>query len=159
MIIRENDPAVQELKRIVETQLSKPCTFVYANLNEANFGMDSVNTEDGKPVFVFVSNDKSKDRVGDGGGIIRTIPVVGLMLQMMENETIDTTSEEADPYINEMHDLFFNLIFNLNKSPRTNKDKLITDFEFQKVYHKFDKALFGGGTSFDWEFLTLKRGC
>jgi hypothetical protein len=159
MIIRQDDPAVVELKRIVETQLALKCQFLYANLAEANFGLDQIKQMDIAPIFIFFANDKSQNKTTETGLIVRTIPVVGMMLQPIELAAADYSSAEAAPYINEMRELNDNMVYNINKSPLSYKPEPVTEWSFDKVYAKFDKYLFGGGTQFNWAFNTGKRGC
>lgn len=157
-IIKQTDPAVTEMKRIVETLLKIKTTFVYANLFEANFGLDSLEGNQ-FPAFIFVATNQSKEKLDENDSIIRTIPIVGMMVNIIDQSTTDITSEEADPYINQMRELGENLVYNLNKSDMTHKLEPITDVTYDKIYGRFDKHTFGVGMSFNWAINTLKSGC
>lgn len=167
MIQLENDPAIAEIKRIVENELRNSCKFMYANLHEANYGLDGLDDEDEFPVFLFIASDKSTNKTTESGLIIRTIEVFGMMLNSESKDpssdpdrpTIDYTSEEIDPYINQMRSLCDNLIYNLNKSSLSYVQEPIQEWEFTKIYEKFDRHLFGGGLSFKWSVNLGINGC
>jgi hypothetical protein len=159
MIPQSNDPAILELKRIVEEELTNKCSFMYANMHEANFGLDKLEKEEEFPVFVLLANDKSTNKVTDTGLIIRTIEVYGLMLNSVDDPTIDYSSEDIDPYVNQMRLLCDNLIHRLNHSSITELTQTIEEYEFSKIYEKFDRHLFGGGLSFKWSVNTQSTGC
>jgi hypothetical protein len=156
---QRNDPAIIELKRIVENELDSPVTFVYANFTEANFGIDEIETTEDKPAFVFLSTDQSKNRTTESGLIVRRISVVGMMLMSVDSGTNELSSEEANVYIYKMHKLINNMIFKLNKSQLTHKENPIVEWDLNKVYEKFDKSLVGAATIFNWDFNTNSRGC
>lgn len=148
------DPALTELERILTTQLALKCTLVYANLFEANFGLDNLG-EVSFPVFVLFTEDKSKYKVKEHGMQTRRLPLIGLMLTMRQDSTIDYSSKDVNPDVNQMRQLCENMVYHINKSPlSTWEDKEdkggIDDFETENVYQKFDAHLFGVGFSAVW---------
>lgn len=161
--LQENDPAVAEMKRIVTTELYTPVEFLYANMGQVNFGLDQIELADNKPVWIFFATDKSQNETTQSGLIIRTIPVVGMMLQLVDNPTTDYNTEEVSPYIYSMQQLTDKLIYQLNKSQLTYQDgdkyNGIDKWNFDKVYAKYDKHLFGGAVTFNWPFNTMRKGC
>jgi hypothetical protein len=154
------DPAVTELQRIVTEDLSVECSFMYANFFEANFGLDSLAMNQQFPVFLFIANDKSVNRIIQSGLILRDVSVVGMFLNAMpHDETIEFKSQDVSPYINDMRQLADNFIYNINKSSLTYEPNSITSYTIDKVYAKFDAHLFGVGISFNWTINTGIRGC
>lgn len=160
MITRTEDPAITELKRVVENDLSIDCSFMYANLFEANFGLDELSVQDEFPVFLFIATDRSTTRVTDSGLLVRDIVVVAMMLNSIPADgTIDFKSKDVSPYIEEMRQLSDNLIFNLNRSSVTYAPSQISSYSVDKIYSKFDSHLFGVGLTFTWSVNTNSRGC
>lgn len=160
MITRIEDPAITELKRVVENDLAVDCSFMYANLFEANFGLDELNLEQEFPVFLFIATDKSTTRVTNSGLIVRDIVVVGMMLNAIPADgTIDFKSKDVSPYIEEMRQLTDNLIYRINQSPLTYAPSPIMNYSVDKIYSKFDQHLFGCGITFTWSFNTNSKGC
>jgi hypothetical protein len=160
MITKTEDPAITELKRIVENDLSINCSFMYANLFEANFGLDELIMNQEFPVFLFIATDKSANRIIQSGLILRDVTVVGMLLNTLDAEaTIEYKSKDVSPYIDEMRQLADNLIFNINKSSLTYEPNAITNYSIDKVYSKFDAHLFGVGLTFTWTINTSSRGC
>lgn len=163
MLLKEDDPAVVELKRIVTTELYISTHFLYANLGQVNFGLDNLDMSEDKPVWIFFATDKSKNKLTESGLIIRTIPVVGMMLQLVDSPTTDFNTEDVSLYVHSMHQLTNNLVYRLNKSTKTymasDDYKGIVEWNFDKVYAKYDKHLFGGAVTFDWDFNTGTKGC
>jgi len=157
-IPKVKDPAVLELERVVTTQLGIKCSFLEANLFEANFGLDHMKDVE-FPVFVYFADDKSKYKVKEHGMITRRMPIVGMLLNQFSNPTIDYSSAEVNADVNRCRQLVENLVYNLNKSPLSvwedKEDKGgVDDFETENVYQKFDAALLGVGTSFVWRVKT-----
>lgn len=160
MISKTEDPAITELKRIVENDLSINCSFMYANLFEANFGLDELILNQQFPVFLFIATDKSANRIIQSGLILRDVTVVGMLLNTLDAEaTIEYKSKDVSPYIDEMRQLADNLIYNINKSSLTYEPNTITNYSIDKVYSKFDAHLFGVGLTFTWTINTSSRGC
>lgn len=157
-IPKTEDPAITELERIITTQLQVPCSFVYANLFEANFGLDEMKDVE-FPVFVYFADDKSKYKVTEYGMQTRSIPIVGMMLTTRKDPSTDYSSKEVNPDINQMRQIVENLVYNLNKSPLSiweNKDDKggVDNFDTENIYQKFDAHLFGVGVSFNWKVKT-----
>jgi hypothetical protein len=157
-IPKTEDPALTELERIVTTELQAPCSFVYANLFEANFGLDELK-DVAFPVFVYFADDKSKYRVTEYGMQTRALPIVGMMLTMRNDSTVDYASKDVNPEINLTRQMVENLIYHLNKSPLSiweNKEEKggVDNFETENIYQKFDAHLFGQGVSFQWKVKT-----
>lgn len=158
MIPKTEDPAITELERIVTTQLQARCSFVYANLFEANLGLDNI-TDVEFPLFVYFADDKSKYKVTEYGMQTRKLPIVGMMLTQRQDATIDYSSKDVNPEINQMRQLVENLVYNLNKSSLSiweNKSEKggVDEFDTENVYQKFDAHLFGVGASFFWKVKT-----
>ena len=153
------DPAVEELRRVVENELFLKCSFVYANLHEANLGLDSLSEDCGFPVFVFLASGRNQEKTTESGLLIRTIDVNGLMLSSTDEPTTDYSTEDVEPYVNQMRMLCENLIYRLNKSEKTYVLEPIQEFETTKVYERFDRHLFGCGLTFKWVFNTGVSGC
>jgi len=158
-IVKTEDPAVTELRRIVENELPIGCSFLYANLYEANFGLDG--TDEKFPLFLFVSNDKSKNEIQETGEIYREVNVVGMMLNAREvgEPTSEFSSEELSPAIDEMRQLADALIYAVNNSSLTSPTLTVDQYDIEKVYAKFDRHLFGVGINFKWTIQTGVRGC
>lgn len=159
MIPRATDPVVEELKRIVTAELEMPCSFMYANLFEANFGIDSLDKEDDFPVCVFVATEKNTEKIIETGLIIRKIEVYCLLLNSNNDPTIDYSSEQVDPFVNQMRMLAENLIHRINHSDKTYVFEPVDEFECSKIYEKFDRHLFGVALRFTWSFNTGISGC
>jgi hypothetical protein len=157
-LVSSEDPAITELERIIKTELVMPCSFLYANLFEANFGLDQMKDVE-FPVFVYFANDKSKYKVKEYGMQTRVLNVVGMMLQSRQDPSVDYSSKDINPDVNMTRQLVENLIYRLNKSTLSvwgdDKDKGgVDDFECENVYQKFDAHLFGVGVSFEWRIRT-----
>lgn len=161
MIIRQiEDPAITELQRIIENDLSLDCSFLYANLFEANFGLDELSQYEQFPVFLFIANDKSNNRILPSGLIVRDVTVIGMLLNSIPADaTIDFRSKDVSPYIEQMRQLADNLVYNVNNSSLTYEPSSITSYTLDKIYSKFDSHLFGVGITFTWSINTATRGC
>ena len=159
-ITLREDPAVTELRRIVESELPIATKFIYANLFEANFGLDQLSQSEEFPVFLFIANDKSTNRLTETGLIVRDVSVTGMLLNSIPaNETMDFKTEDVSPYIEQMRQLGDSLIYQINKSSMTYPTSPILNYTFDKVYAKFDAHLFGVGMTFTWSINTYSRGC
>src|SRR4051812_29505700 len=110
------DPIVTELKSIVETKLAMPCSFVHANLFEANFGLDrmSKDTEISFPVCVHVSNGKSDNELLETHDVKRKAKVFLLLLNRYDAPTKDYSSVDVNAIIYQMHQLSDNLAYWIN---------------------------------------------
>ena len=160
MITQTEDPVITELKRVVTEDLSIDCSFMYANLFEANFGLDELSMTEEFPVFLFIASDKSTNRIIQSGLILRDVTVVGMLLNSIpRDETIEFKSKDVSPYIDQMRQLADNLIYNLNLSSLTYEPNTIASYSIDKVYSKFDSHLFGVGITFTWTINTGSRGC
>jgi hypothetical protein len=163
MVIQEiEDPAVTELARLAAL-LVRPCSFVYANLYEANFGLDALDESKQQfPVLLYITTGKEKNNTLDTGLIVRTVPVSLMLLDVLDSKhkhTADYSSREVDPKIHVMRQLSYNLLHLINESPLTHVPTPVEDFEVNKVYAKFDRHLFGVAVDFEWEINTNTKGC
>jgi len=159
-ITQTEDPAITEIRRIVTEELAADCSFMYANFFEANFGLDDLAMNQQFPVFLFIANDKSANKIIQSGLILRDVTVVGMFLNTMPHDaTIEFKSEDVSPYINEMRQLADNFIYKVNQSPLTYEPNSVMSYTIDKVYAKFDAHLFGVGITFVWTINTGSRGC
>lgn len=150
------DPIITELKRICETQLAIPTTFMEANLSEANFGLDQM--PDIKfPVLIYVTSKGSSNEVGENGEILRTAKVYALLLNSTGGETLDYASADINAWIYQMYRLGQNLQYWINKSP-ISVDGGIDSWTNDNLYEKFDAHLFGQGLTFEWKISTGVTG-
>jgi hypothetical protein len=162
-IIKETDPAIVALKDIVENQLQIPTKFVFANIFEFNSDADLVKDAD-FPCFLYFAVDKSKYRVNEAGILIRTIPIVGMMLTQIEQPTTDYKSEEVNPIITQMRRLAENMVYKINQHQYSRffdeKDSGgVKDFQADSVYGKYDKHIYGVGVTLDWKMSEGITGC
>jgi hypothetical protein len=158
------DPIVEALRQVAEDSLGM--YFLYANTNEANFGLDHIDDDPDChwPVFLFVSDDKSENRLDERGVVIRTAQVNLMLLNTLEEPTDDFTSERAAPYIYALEEAAYRLIRSLNDLPATATTENdiaggIVEWQTEKVYGKFDRHLFGVALTFKWPYYTGKLGC
>lgn len=159
MILKREDPVVTELERIVKNELAIPCEFVYANLGEVNYGLDKMEATK-FPLFLFIANDRSQNRMLDSGLIIRTVRVVGMMLTTsQEAPTVEYSSKDMSPFIEEMRQLADNLVHRLTHSSMTYKLDLPLTWTADKLYERFDAHLFGVGLEINWPINTQSSGC
>lgn len=162
MITKETDAAIIELKRIVENELVLKTKFVYADIFEFNNDADLMQNAE-FPCFLYFALDKSRYIVNQAGVLIRTIPIVGMMLDQYDSPTPDYKSESVNPVINAMRQLSENMVYHINKSQMSQifQDTAggVNNFSADSVYGKHDKHLFGVGVSFDWKMTEGKTGC
>jgi len=163
MIIEGKDQIINELERIVTTELTMPCAFVHANLTEANYGLDALDSVS-FPVFVFVAQGKNRSRINIAGNIIRRVELFGMLLNSKgEQATVDYKSSEVNETIFQMYQLGQNLMYQLNKSElsRSSDDGDacgVTEWQSDEIYGKFDAHLFGHGITFTWTVNTGVNG-
>lgn len=152
------DPALLELETICKTRLAVPCSFIYADLYEANFGLDNLDPELEFPVFVHVANGKNKNGFLKTGEIQRTIPVKGYLLDRTDDATIDSNkSYEINDSINRMRQLGENLMYWINRS-RLSVDGGVEKWNSDDRYQLFDANLHGQFLEFDWTVQTGSTG-
>jgi hypothetical protein len=149
------DPIVVELERVCGT-LAQPLKFMHANLNEANFSVDQLPKSD-FPVFVFVATTKNRTKINEAGHYIRTAKVVCMILDKIDGQTMDFSSDSVNGTINRTRLLADNLIYWLNRSPLSVNGG-VEEFESDNVYQELDANLFGQGISFDWTVDTGTNG-
>jgi hypothetical protein len=159
---KQLDPAIQELKTIVETKLGMKVKFVFANIFEFNDDADLMKDAE-FPCFLYFAQDKSKNKIGQAGAIVRTIPIAGMMLDQYESPTPDYKSEVVQPIINRCRQLTENLVFFINKSQysRIQDEKIqggVNNFNADAVYGKSDKHLFGVAVTMDWTMSEQTAG-
>lgn len=163
-IEKVKDPLLLELERIAKNELAIPCTFLHADLFEANFGLDHIaaDTEIAFPVLLHVANGKNQNTPTQSSNMIRKAKVYCLLLQRYDDKpTSGYSSEKANDLIYAMHQLADNLIFWINKSPlsvgsdNAGKSCGTDQVDMVDVYGKFDADLFGVGLEFTW---TVDKG-
>jgi hypothetical protein len=160
-IQRGKDPMLVELERIAKTQLAIPCSFIHANLFEANFGIDQISrdSEQSFPVLIHVANGKNKNDPNTVNDIRRKASVFLLLLTKFDAPTSDYKSYEVNELVYQMQQLGNNLQYWINKSPLSINGGVTKDsWSMVDVYQKFDAHLFGQAIEFTWEFDTGKSG-
>jgi hypothetical protein len=161
MLQKIEDPAITELRRIVENALALPVKFIYANIFEVNSFMNELETEATFPCFVLWSSDKNKYKIEDTGLLTRKLQVVGWMCGRFDSATPDYSSADVQPLLYQLQQLCENLQWHCGKSYliNTNVAKPIEEFEADKLYAKSDAHLFVVGVSFTWNIQTANSGC
>ena len=152
------DPVVTELERLAPL-LNIPCSFMYADLYEANFGLDHLDKKAQFPVLLFITTGTEKDTILETNLIIREVPISLMMLNTLPKATTDYSSKEVDPDINLMRLNAMNLIHLINNSELTYVNEPVTEFDISKIYAKFDRHLFGVAIEFTWSVNTNSSGC
>jgi hypothetical protein len=152
------DPIVTELEKIVTSQLVVPCSFVYANLLEANFGLDQMDPQQVKfPVFMLIATGRSKMTRNEANSIIRKATVYGLLLDQVANPTLDYDSKEVSDIVNKMRQLADNMAYYIDRSPMSVNGG-VDEWEAVDSFAKSDAHLFGQAVSFTWEIDTHTTG-
>lgn len=154
----ERDPIVTELETICKTRLAMPVTFIEADLNEANFGLDQLKGID-FPVLIHVATTRNRYRIQESHNLIRTAKVVCMLLtkQSKDGDTKDYSSYNLSLEINRMRQLGENLVYWINKSSKSVAGG-VEDWESDNVMQEFDSHLFGQAITFDWTLDTGKTG-
>lgn len=153
------DPIVTELERL-SALLTLPCSFMHADLYEANFGLDKLDKRSEFPVMLYITTGREKDVVLETNLIVREVPISLMLMDSFDKRTTDYKSREVDPKINRMRENALNLIYLINKSSDlTYKPQPVEDFEVSKIYAKFDRHLFGVAVDFTWSVNTNSSGC
>jgi hypothetical protein len=151
-IQKVDDPLILELERIATQDLVIPCTFLHANLFEANFGLDQIaaDAEISFPVLLHVANGKNDNKQNVASDVIRKASVYGMLLQRYDNKaTSDYSSKEANGLVYAMQQLADNLQYWVNKSRLSvgcnseGEPNGASGFKLTDVYGKFDADLFG----------------
>lgn len=163
MLIEGKDQITIELERIVTTELTMPCSFIHANLAEANYGLDELDKVS-FPVFVFVAQGKNRSRINNAGNIIRRVEIFGMLLNSKGDQaTSDYKSSDVNDIIFQMYQLGQNLMYQVNKSElsRSSDDTEacgVSEWQSDEIYAKFDSHLFGHGITFTWTVNTGVNG-
>ncbi len=90
----------------VVASLSKPCSFTYGDLFEANGELDIPALSEGKDIFfVYVPPLEVTDEDQDNGYIHSKFPLQFFMMKKLEEPTAEYKSSEVDPTIDEMREL------------------------------------------------------
>jgi hypothetical protein len=152
------DPIVTELERL-SALLTVPCSFMHADLYEANFGLDKLDKRSEFPVMLYITTGTERDTIMETNLTIREVPISLMMLNTLPKATTDYSSKEVDPDINLMRLNAMNLIHLVNKSELTFVGEPVTEFEVSKIYAKFDRHLFGVAVDFTWSVNTNSSGC
>lgn len=155
-IPKTDDIIVTELKRICETQLAMPVTFVHGNMSEVNFALDKLGEVE-FPVLVFLTDTRNQTKVNEAHHLIRTATIKMMLLNRLPLETIEFKSGEINKEVNFMRRLGENLIYWINKSPYSVNGG-VSDFQSDDIYQRFDAHLFGQGIVIDWALDTGTTG-
>jgi hypothetical protein len=153
---KQKDPLVVELERICKEDLVTPTTFVHANMEEANFGLDQLSDIE-FPVLVHIASNRNRTKVNEAHHLIRTVKVTALLLNRIPLDTLEYKSGEVNAEVNFMRQLGENLIYWINKSDLSVNGG-VSDFESDDVYQRMDAHLFGQAMSFDWSLDTATTG-
>jgi hypothetical protein len=153
---KKKDAAVFALEAICN---SLGISFMYANLFEANYGLDALDDKTEFPCFIFFANDSIDNRTTETGLLLEDRPIVGMLVTVDDSATSDYTSKDADSKITEMYELYLKLLAAVNKSPMTYVLQPVERGKFNKVYAKFDRHVMGGMIEFTWVINTGKGLC
>lgn len=161
-IPQAKDPIIIELERICKEDLDIPCSFMEANLGEANLGVD--DKEPGSfPMLLFITTSKNRSRKIESDVIIRKAQVTCMLLDARQatpksgTETSDYMSSEINDQLNRMRLLGENLWFWINRSSLSINGG-VDDWASDPVYERFDADLIGQAIQFDWTIDTHSTG-
>lgn len=152
----------------VAENLSKPVSFIYANLFEANGDLDIPAQSEGKEiVFVYVPPLEATDDTEDTPLIHTLFPLQFFLLRKLQAPTIDYKSKDIDPVIDEMMDLAREFFHNLNDEDIiehgvTVNGKIrdgVDTWKFTSEYSFTDYNLFGVGVTCEVPVMENKTGC
>lgn len=155
-IPKSKDPIALELETICTTRLAVPVSFVHANMNEANFGLDQMSDEQ-FPVLVYLTGTRDRNTLDPSHNIKREAKLNLLLLNRLPLDTIEFKSGEINEAMNFMRQLGENLIYWINRS-RYSVNGGVTDWNSDEVYQRFDAHLFGRAISLDWVLDTGETG-
>lgn len=156
-IPKEKDQITTELERIAKTQLDIPCTFMEANLKEANFGLDQVPA-DKFPVLLYVATTKNKSVKAETDVIIRKATIVMMLLdESPDQATSDQPTNEISDGIERMRKLGENLWYWMNRSPISIHGG-VDNWSSDAIAKKFDRDCFGQAIECEWTIDTNKTG-
>lgn len=155
-IPKSKDPIALELETICTSRLAVPVSFVHANMNEANFGLDQMSDEQ-FPVLVYITGTRNKADLDPSHNIRRTARLNVLLLNRLPLDTLEFKSGEVNQEVNFMRQLGENLIYWINRS-RYSVNGGVEKFDSDEVYQRFDAHLFGQALSFDWVLDTGETG-
>lgn len=152
----EKDIITTELERIAKTQLDIPCTFMEADLKEANFGMDKVPA-DKFPVLLYIATTKNKSDKLVTDVIVRKATVVLMLLDEDQAATLDQETADITAGIERMRKLGENLWYWINKSPYSVNGGIDT-WQSDAIAKKFDRHCFGQAIEAQWTLDEGKTG-
>lgn len=155
-IPKSKDPIALELETICTSRLAVPVSFVHANMNEANFGLDQMSDEQ-FPVLVYITGTRNKVDLDPSHNLKRTARLNVLLLNRLPLDTLEFKSGEVNQEVNFMRQLGENLIYWINRS-RYSVNGGVEKFDSDEVYQRFDAHLFGQALSFDWVLDTGETG-
>lgn len=147
------NPKVNELQTVVESLGMK---FVFANINEANLGLDQIEREL-FPVFLLITSESERTTttVTESGLLIKTDPMIAMILQM--NDDVDVSSSDVDDLIYSCHQLADRVIAKINKLDITDPNQNVVEYDVSKLYATFDHHLCGIGMTFNWSTKSTVR--
>lgn len=159
MLPQTKDPAIVELKSIVETKLAIPTTFMEATWNEANQKFDGLKEAD-FPVFLYLTQGKNRNKFNEAGLIKRRLKITGFLLNKIDQAAIESlSSEDLNSLKNQMRQLAENLMYWINLSPLSiSEDGGVNEWDSDSVMEQGDANLYGQAVVFDWSIVTATNG-
>jgi len=144
------------LKQVVE---ALNMTYIYADLNDANLGVDKV-PDIKYPVFIFIAPSKKLSTVDAAEMIRRKVVINCMILLKTVSSSTDFKYEDVQPTIRQAEVMLDRVIHSLNRNSVTDLDgDGIVNFEVTDTYSEFDVSLYGVYSSFEWPVNELTRGC
>lgn len=145
------------LKEVVE---KLGMTYMYADLNDANLGIDKVESVD-YPVFVYIAPSKKQSSVDSNNNIKRKVTISCLILDKPKEQiSSGFTYPEVQSTIRGTEVMADRLIHALNQHSTTDHETDgIEEFDYTDTYSEFDISLFGVFLNFLWPVNEGTRGC
>jgi len=129
----------------VNSNLTTPAEFIYADMNEANFAADSVDSSS-LPVLIILPITVTDNRTPNGSGVLKsTLELNAMFLTQITDVTTDYSAATVETSaIEPMRTLARQFIFRLNEhdiiDPESNG---IVQVTYQPTYSSLDANLFG----------------
>lgn len=149
-----------EVKAAIESaigRLEQSFSIFYANLFQANLGLDQVDKR-GFPVVIIIPPATWTNTRTQSGLINSTFPLRMLFLDRFTEETSDYTSEEVEPIMDNMLERGQQFISEFEDDPVITKNLKISPVTFDRIYGGFDAHLYGYGLTATVP-VTVKRSC
>ena len=137
-------------------QLDTKYGYIFANLNEANLGVDSNKDW---PVALQVVNETWTDNKNPQNGLITsTFPLDILFLDFKEAPTKDFSTEELEPLMDILQEDASAFIGKLEKESIITRSQVIGQVNYTRIYQQFDAHLFGWRVRANVP-VTINRSC